>query len=365
VTGKMKDDYGNPFSVCFNMMKIRYADYDRSIDEEHFLVPTDKVNVFINFESVLHSISSIKDIDKKLILERNFPIILTAEALNLCAHYKKFFRQNNLDTKVYLYNTDLNSSSFTIEDYNEDYRSYYSTKFMNNPRYAYLGEKLVSQIIPDVITISQFIPNVYFINTNGIEGSLVPLIISNMDPSRKNFIVTHDIFDTQYQFNKNFMTHFIRKSPLGSTLSYTIGKTLVDSFRDDINDSLINVLSKKPFFFLLLSVNGDKSRSIEPIKGIGIKTVVKLIQKGIDDGVITENTDSIELLIRIFPEELRDAILNNYNCFNLELQLTTLKKTHFFDIESQLIDRSDINSLVTLNHGRFYQNQLMLEQLTC
>ena len=104
--------YGNPFSVCYTIMKIRYSDYDSSIDSLHFLTPGDKVNVFINLESVMSNLSCIKDVDKKLILERNFPIILSSEALNLCAHYKKFFRGNGLNTRVFLYYTDLSSNNF-------------------------------------------------------------------------------------------------------------------------------------------------------------------------------------------------------------------------------------------------------------
>jgi hypothetical protein len=242
--------------------------------------------------------------------------------------------------------------------------SYFINKFLNNPRYAYLGEKLVETIIPDIMTISQFIPNVYFINARNVEGSAIPLIISSMDPTRKNFLISHDLYDTQYQFNDRFIMHYIRKSPLGSTLSTNIKKTLTDAFKDDVNETIIDIFSRKQFYYLLLSATGDKMRSIEPIKGIGVKTVVKLILKGIEDGIITINTNSIEMLIKIFPEEVREDFMNNYNCYNLDNQLSAIKKTSF-DIEKQIIDRSDVNSLVTLNHGRFYHNQLMLEQLTC
>ena len=75
-------DYNNPFSICFVLMKQRYNDYDNSIEKLNFVNRNDKINVFINFESVLSNLSMIKDIDNKLLLERNFPIILESEALN-------------------------------------------------------------------------------------------------------------------------------------------------------------------------------------------------------------------------------------------------------------------------------------------
>lgn len=362
----MKNDYGNPFSVCFNMMKIRYVDYSKSIDSLNFLKPTDKVNVFINFESVLSNISCIRDVDKKLILERDFPTILTSNILNLAAHYKRFFRQHNLETRVFIYYSDLQSTEYNLEKYIEDYRSYYMIKFMNNPRYAYLGEELVGTIIPDAQKIAEFIPNVYFIKATNFEGSLVPLIISSLDKSFKNLIVTGDVYDTQYQLFDDFATHYIRRSNRGTTLSYTIRKTLEDVFKETDDEVIpMEIISNKYFYYLIFSCIGDKPRSIEPVKGIGIRTVVKFILSGIDNGIITKNTNRIELLVNIFPEDVREQITNNFQAFNLESQMSLLTSQDIYDVEKQIVDRFDNNSLMTLNSGKFYNHQLMLQELTC
>ena len=106
--------YTNPFGVCFTSMKIRYADYDSSIDSLNFITPNDKVNVFISFESVLNNLSMITDLDTKLLQYRDYPTIIESETINLCAHYKRFFRGNGLDTRVFIYYTDLSSSIFKI-----------------------------------------------------------------------------------------------------------------------------------------------------------------------------------------------------------------------------------------------------------
>ena len=93
------------FSVCFNVMKIKYATYDQSLDELNFLQPTDKVNVFINLESILRLLSNIKDVDRKVYSCTDFNENIISNIVNLAAHYRKFFRGNNLDTRVYLYMT--------------------------------------------------------------------------------------------------------------------------------------------------------------------------------------------------------------------------------------------------------------------
>ena len=52
-------EYTDSFTVCFNMMKLKYQSYDKDIDDANFLAPGDKVNVFISFETVLKNISQI------------------------------------------------------------------------------------------------------------------------------------------------------------------------------------------------------------------------------------------------------------------------------------------------------------------
>ena len=59
----------DPFSVCFNSLKLRYKDYDESISSKNFLNPTDKINVFINLETVYKSLSTILDLEKKILLQ--------------------------------------------------------------------------------------------------------------------------------------------------------------------------------------------------------------------------------------------------------------------------------------------------------
>ena len=58
-------DYNSfdPFSVCFNILKIKYKDYDESLSEKKFLEPNDKINVFINLETAFKHLSMIADLE--------------------------------------------------------------------------------------------------------------------------------------------------------------------------------------------------------------------------------------------------------------------------------------------------------------
>lgn len=358
--------YTNPFTVCFTTMKIRYSDYDSSIDKLKFVKPDDKVNVFINLESVLTNLSMVKDIGNKLLLERQFPTILESEFINLCAHYKRFFRGNGLHTRVFLYYTDLASSTFPSYKYNDEYRSFYINKYMNNPKFQVLGKRMVDTIIPRIQKITEFIPDVNLIKGENIEGSLIPLIIASSDKSYKNFIISSDNYDTQYLlYPKTFCLHYIRRSPAGSSIICDFSKCLSELFKENsekIDD--IDILYNTSFYSLVISALGDKIRSLEPLKGIGAKTIFKYLVSAISQGVITKDTTSIELLSKIIPEEQVDEAINNYNCIDIRHQYSNLSDKDKFSITNQIVNRFDYNSLIKLNNEDYKEYPLMLPELT-
>ena len=358
-------ELSNSFSVCFNIMKIKYQLYNSSFDDLGIINPTDSVNVFINMESVLNYLSNIRDLDKKIMTEDEFPAIITSDILNLAAHYKRFFRSNNLETRVFLYMTDPTSNSLREQKINEDYRSYYLTKFNANPRYQTLTEKLVNEILPEATTICEFIPNVYFIQTKNVDASVVPLVISKLYPTSKNVIVTGDIFDTQYTFYPQFVVHYIRKSPLYSSTSWTLKGYLKEIFKKEPDqETEVNLLSNLSMYLTMLSVVGDKIRSIDPIKRVGVISVIKYLRNGIEDKIINYDTESIELLKRCFPDDMQEELENNFYQFSIKDKEINLSESECFDIKNQIVDRFDNNSLLKLNATKFYHHQLMLTELT-
>ena len=357
-------DY-NPFSISFVTMKIKYQDYDKSIDTSSFLNPTDKVNVFINFESVLKNLSFLKDIENKLLLERNFPFILESEAINLCAHYKRFFRDNGLKTRVFLYYTDLTSFDYLNFKYNDEFRSYYENKFLRNPKYQLLGNRIVDVIVPRIKKIVEFIPDVYFISAKNIDASIIPKIIYEMDPSYKNFIISSDKCETQYQLMKNFMMHYIRRGMTTSSVSYKVNDTIAQIIKENLTgDSNCELYYNPSLFSTLWATIGSKSRSIEPLKGIGAKTLSKKIESGIKDGIITKDSSSIKLISKIFEDELTEQMISNFKCLDINSQYSDLTSDIIYGVESQIIDRSDFNSLLKLNEEDYKEYPLMLEELT-
>ena len=356
----------NPFGICFNLIKIKYQIYDDSLTSLGFLNPTDKINVFINLETVLKYLSMTKDLEKKLVVNRNFPDYMESDIINIAAHYKDFFRGNGLDTKVYLYMTDLDSkiSEFKETKYIEEFRSYYMNKYTENPRFVLFGDRLRNEIIPNVKTICEFIPNVYFIQSKNIDGGVIPYIIAQAMPERKNLIISGDIHDTQYAYETNFVDHLhIRGYNVNVLAATTEDYLKTISKSKEISPDMVELFKNGSFYRVLLACLGDKYRSVDGIRGIKFGKMVKILIDALRDQKITKETRNASLLADLFPEDVREQIYQNLQVLDICNEYEMLLEGDKKQIVSQIIDRSDINALQQLNRTKFSNNQLRLECL--
>lgn len=362
------EEHKDYFSVCYNIMKLRYAEFDHMIEGLGFLYPTDKVNVFINFESVLKLLCTVRDVENKVMMDKEFSIIMMADMLNLAAHYKRFFVGNRLRTRVFLYMTDWDSTEFPEFLYNDEYRSYYLTKYNKNPKFDALKEEFKNIVFPQVKTIFDFIPDVYFISTKNIEGSLVPFIIGEMDPSYKNFIIGNDIVDTQYSLHPNYVNFCLKRSASGSTTCNVKGyleKLFKVKLTETNTTTFLNLYSNRPLYLSLLASVGEPHRNIERVGDLTPIRNTKCIVSMLQTHKIQTNISSVTLLGESYPDEYREEMKESLSLLDLEKSYASLSKEQIYSVTSQLIDRFDHNALLKLNQTLFHKHSLMLEELTC
>ena len=355
-----------PFSIQFNLLKIKYTDLDEYFTMSDFLKPDDKVNVFINLETIFRYLCGIYDLEKKIVLQKNFDIILISNILNLAAHYKRFFCNNKMDTRVYLYHTDLSSTSFTQQKYIEDYRTYYLVKYNTNPKFTMMTDKLKEQVLPKVKTISDFIPRVYYISCNNIEGSLLPYVVGNDDKKRKNIIISGEFVDTIYSFIPDYMTYYMfngrghRKTCINvkdylGEMSKKTGEEL---------ESLVKTYSTYGMYCSLLSALGDRIRSVYGINKIGPVTMQKYILNGINRNEIQPGTRNPDMIGNIFHnEDMKYDFINSYYCTSITDMASELTDSNILSLLNQRKDRYDNDSLIRLNNTTFFNYPLTLEAL--
>ena len=362
------NEFNDPFSVCFNILKMRYKDYDDSLTSKNFLFPNDKVNVFINLETVFKNLSMIYDLEKKIMTYKDFEILIVSNILNLAAHYKRFIAANLPDHRIYIYHTDLCSESdmFHQSQYNEDFRSYYLMKFNKNPKFILLSEKLKESILPEVKTLCEFIPNLYYISSSNIEGSLIPYVIAESDKSRKNLIIGGDLYDTQYSIIPNFVNHYINRTYNKNNILSNVNEYLKELFNNDDNylNNGLDIFNNYNLYCTLISILGDKQRSIDGITGYGPKTLKNDLDKAISKNIINNNINSPLLIGKIFEDdEDKEEFINNFYCTSIMSMYEELTDAEKSSILIQQTDRSDDNTLETLNRTMFVNHPLILESL--
>lgn len=358
----------SPLMAPFNCLKIKYCDLSLRLSEMRYFEGREKkVNLFINLESVLRNITMMPDMEKRLKLEPAFKKIILKEIINIAAHYRGFFRSNNeYDVQIYLYHTSLESTSFSNRKYVPDYRSYYLLKYNENPKYCILSDALKQEIFPLLTKICDYIPSVHYINSTDFSGDLVPYIIGQKSPTRTNIIITNEFSDTLYNTLPNYLCIFFRKSNHKIAKAFTIKETLqllTGRDEDDIN-GMMDIYIKYPFYCALLSVMGDKLKSIPDITGLGPKTLEKLLRKALDQGSITAVPKSATTIGELFEnEEVRETFIQNFNCISILNMYNFITPAQMNSVLSQISTRIDINSLQKMNHLAFHDGLLLRELL--
>lgn len=362
-------DYTDPFAGSFNSIKMRYVQLDEHLSSAQFLHEGDKLNVFINLETAFKNVSMLPDLDQRLMLNKRFPTLLISHILNLAGHYKRFFVNNGLrDTRVYLYHTDVSSTTFDQRKYNDDFRSYYLVKYNENPKLRTFTDALKETVIPRVKTISDFLPRIYSISGKNIEGSAIPMVVAKDDPTRKNIIISGEFYDTQYALLPNFYVEYIHfgigvRAFCGTPKAWLAAITKRKG--DELTD-LVNTYTSNPSFYIsLLAVLGDRVRSIDGINGIGPMILKQDLLSGISDQLITESTTSPDLIGAIFHDPITaDTFVENFNCTSVTRVAEELTEASIATLLNQRRDRFDNNSLLLLNAREFQQCPLTLEALT-
>ena len=321
----------------------------------------DSLNIFINFECVLKNLALYKRLGEMITYYKQDVVLeLESAIINLIAHYRGFFTKNYKSIKVYLYYTDLTSDiKQEMTEFNKYYRSYYMNRYMSNPQFRDMSELLTTVIIPEVELILSYIPGCYFLKSKGFDSSVIPALVSSINPADDNVIISGDVFDSQYMFNPIFHTVYIKRRFQHFGVASNIPDT-VNSIVKDESPFDLAIFNSEMYFKLLLSIKGSKIRNIKSAKGFGYGRFMTLLKEGLNNGVVLKDFSSIGSITDLFPSKYREDIINAFQCTNIDTQITMTTESDIELMRTQMIDKSDIESVQALNNKRFLQYPLKL-----
>jgi len=171
---------------------VKYARLNYLINEFYAKSTADKLSIYVDMNSVIKKLYSINEWG----YHYKDQLELSASILNLCAHYRDFFRSRGVQTNFFIIYGN-NCPAF-----NELYIKGYNNKFIGD----YIKKKDITDMVNinknTLRLITQYIPGIYFFDIGNNEVSamidyLLRYTHSAEVPDLESIILTKDILSFQ------------------------------------------------------------------------------------------------------------------------------------------------------------------------
>ena len=338
----------------FNMYKIKFTKLDElgAID-----FTKKKIRIFISLETVL----------KTLITERNsnylhaeglttsdINISIISNIINLGQHYRLYCVKYKKDAEVYLY-CNYPHDFYKNGDIVNTYRAHYVERVLKNTNAQLLVDRVDSSF-KFLEKFVKYVNGVHVIKEPNIESSVIPYIIlqDKQDDSCQNIIISNSRYD--YQYVNHNCTILI---PNGEN-SQLITRDNVMTHLKESCEVKTPIKVSTSFIPFIVSLLGDRYRSIPKIHGIGLASLLKIIESGVGNKLITTSTTNLDMLSEILDPPFRDLFRNNYLVTDIVLQYLRLSDSEKFRVLNQIENRYDENTLHYMNDKYFMNHPLMI-----
>lgn len=350
------DIHFNSYKVKYNMMNSFF----RPIRASHIIK---SVNIFINIDDLFHMLHKPLINNEFQVCGINAGKQLISNLFNLLGHYRNWALKERLSVKVYgVYTSNIRTFKNTmyIIDYRKKFRE---NNDQMNTSYYFINEAIRSAL-PLIPVISNYIPDIYMIDSKYLEPSIIPLYIANeVNPADWNILISRDTYDVQYAYKDKWS--FI--SPKGDNSRLITRKNMWDyvNEKERIYKDPVELTYDHNLYILAKALVGDRYRNIKRLRKIGWKTLFKYLddvkENKSDSGRITSEIYLLELLKnkKITNEEMN----SNIYAIDIEKQVSSMMEIDKVSITSQLMDIEDYENLKVLNNTQFSKFPLNLNFL--
>ena len=234
---------------------------------------SNKVNIFIDITKMIKSINS-----NDLTSICNDKLALSANLLNLCAHYKSFFNRGyGVDASVYLIRTNgvMNLNKLNIPKY---------SPLDNNEKMVFSGD--ISKNLDLISIMVPYLHNIDYIVTNEeISNVLFDIDENYGDKNTPNILITKDIYTSTIASTGNFFVFRPRKNN-GDDTSYSItSKNIFDAYQRNRKVKPVDCSGINPAFIgFIMSYTRVQERNVNNV--YNFSTIINALKKALADGVI-------------------------------------------------------------------------------
>lgn len=343
----------------FNLHKIRFD----VLDQWNTLQPSiERVCVYINLDNVfklilvprlnnfIQAATSVNVHDNFL---RDISLSFISNIINLAQHYRLYCVKHGKSSRVILYWDYPTVGSYKNRKFLKTYRQHHQERYTINSSNNHILNCL-DESYAFLKTCIQYVNEVYLIPANELECSLIPLIMKERiydddEIPSQHIIVSHSKYDYIYTL-KDFTVLIppMRKNP-----AFAITKDTVVSIFKERAGIKADLTAPSCYIPFIISLMGDTDRNIPKITGVGLSTILKMINVAIDQKKVTSSTTDIDMLTNIMASQHKEHFRNNYECTSLDRQLNRVTPLEVHQIKSNLVDRFDDVTLRGINDKYF------------
>lgn len=232
-----------------------------------------ELNIFIDLNSTLHSIFSSK---YRTVITSS--TIITTSLINMCAHYRSFFRPLGVHVKFYLVYSNNTC------DINEKFVYKYNCAFKEKSQIP-MFKTLVEENFGLLKVLCPYLPDIFFVSSprNYEVSVIVAHIIRRLNDGNPNLIISNDMYPIQLCTIFPYTSILYPHKYHGEDTSIMIPLTEKDNHREifwnvvaskrkvkqdkmnnisPINFTLFSALTRFPERYMLPILNVDQARSI-------------------------------------------------------------------------------------------------------
>lgn len=302
---------------------VKYSTLTKLINSEYANSNSDEINLFIDLTDILKGIGS-------QIVGATTPYSIAASIVNLCAHYRNFFKEYyKTHTRFFLILSDINNYSINLKSFPLYRRKLYS----NNPKKDSIiqsGLKLVEMLCP-------YIEDIYYKYTNYEFGVYVYDIIQHEaknGSSTPGLILSKDPYTYQMVSDDAFMVKILRpKKDSGEDTSYIINfvnaiEMSCTARKLDIGNTFSEIKLINPSLLsLIYALTRVPERGIPSLHKLP-NTIAAITQLIWDKLIINDRTTDIEYICNL---------LTTKKLLNIKDIPTVRARFNAIDIETQFI----------------------------
>ena len=326
----------------------------------------DEIVCYINLNSILKNFYGMKPDEVADDLMNIAPNALSSEIINIAAHYRHFFYSRYGLSSTFFFYYSVEMCDYCCEINSSFKRSFYEKRMGMHKinEYQIINEKIDTNL-NFMSIITEYLPNIYYINTHGFEPYALPyLIIKKMKSSSSkiaNIILTNELIDFQLvNYSNTYVVNLL------SDRSKLITKTnlMTTLMKKSTKRNLTVDIPSRRFFIPCLALAGYKKWDLTGVKGMAQVGSIRLISKLLKNGDISDRVYlSMDDFLPFIKEEFHDRVQNNFKVLSYKNIAKNITNKEFIIIKKQMVNRNDNMSLLEINNKYYESNPLMTIEL--